>query len=147
VQSNVGAVILRAGAAYFAVVFGAGFMLGLIRVLWALPRFGERIAELMEAPVMLVVIVVTARWVVQTFAIASGSMTRLGIGVFALSIMIIVEFTLVLKLRGLSIPEYIQSRDPIAGTVYLVMLLIFAMMPTVVEYKWIRQTNAGNIRS
>jgi hypothetical protein len=62
-------------------------------------------------------------------------MIRLGIGILALSILIIVEFTLVLKLRGLSIPEYIQSRDPIAGTVYLVMLLIFAIMPTVVEYK------------
>jgi hypothetical protein len=135
VQSNVGAVILRAGAAYFAIVFGAGFMLGLIRVLWVLPQFGERIAELMEAPVMLVVIVVTARWVVRTFAIAARSMIRLGIGILALSILIIVEFTLVLKLRGLSIPEYIQSRDPIAGTVYLVMLLIFAIMPTVVEYK------------
>jgi len=52
---------LRAGVLYFAVVFGAGFILGPIRLLWAVPRFGPRIAELMEMPIMLVVIVVAAR--------------------------------------------------------------------------------------
>jgi hypothetical protein len=37
-------------------VFGTGFVLGPIRVLWAVPRLGERVAELMEAPLMLVAI-------------------------------------------------------------------------------------------
>jgi hypothetical protein len=44
---------VKAGVLYFAIVFGAGFVLGPIRLLWAVPRFGERMAELMEAPVML----------------------------------------------------------------------------------------------
>lgn len=43
--------ILKAGALYFALAFGAGFVLGTIRVLWAVPRFGERTAELMETPI------------------------------------------------------------------------------------------------
>jgi hypothetical protein len=47
--------ILKAGILYFALVFGAGFVLGTIRVLLVMPRFGARMAELMEAPVMLVV--------------------------------------------------------------------------------------------
>ena len=54
--------ILKAGTFYFALVFGAGFLLGTIRVLWVAPRFGTRIAELMEAPIMLVVTILTARW-------------------------------------------------------------------------------------
>lgn len=46
--------ILKAGALYFAFVFGAGFLLGGIRVPLLVPRFGERTAELMEMPIMFV---------------------------------------------------------------------------------------------
>ena len=45
--------ILKAGVLYFALVFGVGFELGPIRIMWAVPRFGERTAELMETPIML----------------------------------------------------------------------------------------------
>ena len=54
--------ILKAAVVYFALVFGAGFVLGPIRILFIVPRFGVRLAELMEFPVMLVVIVLTSRW-------------------------------------------------------------------------------------
>ena len=47
--------ISKAGVLYFALVFGAGFVLGTIRTLGVVPRVGARIAELMETPVMLVV--------------------------------------------------------------------------------------------
>jgi hypothetical protein len=50
-------VILKAALAYFALVFGAGFLLGPIRILFIVPRFGVLVAELMEYPLMLVVIV------------------------------------------------------------------------------------------
>ena len=43
--------ILKAGVLYFALVFGAGFVLGAIRIMWVVPRFGTRIAELMETPI------------------------------------------------------------------------------------------------
>jgi len=41
--------ILKAATFYFALVFGAGFLLGTIRVLLVAPRFGTRTAELMVA--------------------------------------------------------------------------------------------------
>lgn len=53
--------MLKAGALYYALVFGAGFVLGPIRVLWVVPRSGERTAELMETPIMLVVTILAAR--------------------------------------------------------------------------------------
>jgi hypothetical protein len=37
--------------------------------------------------------------------------------------------TLVLWLQGLTIGEYLTNRDPVAGTAYLAMLGIFAIMP------------------
>jgi uncharacterized membrane protein len=42
------------------------------------------------------------------------------------------EFSLVLWLRGLTISEYLAGRDPISGTVYYVLLGIFAIMPLLV---------------
>lgn len=56
--------ILKAGVFYFALVFGAGFVLGPIRIRWAVPRFGTRMAERMETPIMFVVIVVAAREII-----------------------------------------------------------------------------------
>ena len=46
---------VKAGALYFAVVFIAGFVLGAIHIRWVAPRVGRRMAELMKAPLMLVV--------------------------------------------------------------------------------------------
>ena len=38
--------ILKAGGLYFALIFGAGFVPGPIRILWLAPRFGMRIERL-----------------------------------------------------------------------------------------------------
>jgi hypothetical protein len=51
--------ILKAATVYFVLVFGAGFVLSPIRILFIFPRFGVRIAELMEAPIMLLVTIRT----------------------------------------------------------------------------------------
>lgn len=51
---------LKAGAIYSALVFAAGFLLGVVRVFWIIPRIGTRTAELMEAPVMLAIIILAA---------------------------------------------------------------------------------------
>ncbi len=124
--------IVKAGILYFALVFGAGFVLGPIRILWVVPRFGERTAELMEAPIMLVVTILVARWIVRCLALPPRAPSRLGMGCIALCFMLIAEFTLGLWLRGLSISEYLASRDPVSGTVYYLLLVVFAIMPFLV---------------
>ena len=53
---------VKAGVLYFALVFGAGFVLGTIRTPWVVRRVGTRTAELMEMPIMLGVTIVAARW-------------------------------------------------------------------------------------
>ena len=121
--------ILKAGALYFALTFGAGFVLGTIRVLWAAPAFGTRAAELMETPLMFVVSILAARWTVRRLGVPPAASKRLGVGLVALSLLIAAEFTFVLRLRGLSIGEYFASRDPVSGTVYMVMLVVFAILP------------------
>jgi len=127
--------VLKAGALYFGLVFGTGFVLGPIRILWLVPRVGERTAELMEAPIMLGVIVLAARWIARRVAVPPAPPRLLGVGVVALGLLIVVEFTVVLWLRGLTIGEYFAKRDPVAGAVYIVMLGVFAVMPLLVARK------------
>lgn len=127
--------ILKAGVIYFALVFGVGFVLGAIRILWVVPRFGARTAELMETPIMFVVTIVAARWVVRRLAVPPKPSNRLGMGCIGLGLMLVAEFTLVLWLRGVSINEYLASRDPVSGTVYYVMLGVFCIMPLLVARK------------
>jgi hypothetical protein len=124
--------ILKAGVLYFALVFGAGFVLGPIRLLWAVPRFGTRMAELMETPIMFVVIILAACWIVRHFAVPFTSSRRLGIGFIALGFLLVAEFGFVLWLQGLSVSGYLATRDPVSGTVYYLMLGVFAIMPLLV---------------
>jgi hypothetical protein len=124
--------ILKGGVLYFAFVFGAGFVLGTVRTLWVVPRFGTRMAELMETPLMLVVTIVAARWTVQRLAMLAAPSARLGMGGIALVLMLVAEFGLVLWIRGLSIRDYLATRDPVSGRVYYMMLGVFAIMPLLV---------------
>ena len=66
---HAGVLIAKAGALYFALVFGAGFLLGPVRLEFVAPRLGARMAELIEAPVMFVVILASSRWVLRRLAV------------------------------------------------------------------------------
>ena len=118
---------IPAGALYFLLVFATGFALGTIRVLWLEPRLGVMVAELLEMPFMLVAIILAARWVVARFAVPLNR--RIPMGLVALGLLIVAEATLVLGLRGLTLADYLATRDPVSGSVYLAMLVVFTLMP------------------
>ncbi len=122
---------LAAAAAYFALVFGAGFVLGAIRVPFLVPRLGERVAELAEMPVMLVVIVLAARLVVRRFAAPPAVTAWLRVGALALGLLVGAELLLVTLLQSRTVGDYVASRDPVSGGVYLAMLGVFALMPSI----------------
>lgn len=118
-------------AAYFALVFAVGFLLGIFRVLVLEPNLGERWSELAEMPLMLIAIILAARIIVRRFP-ARQRRSYLVSGAVALLLLVVVEFSVVLGIRGLSIAEYFEQRDPVAGGVYALMLIVFAAMPWVV---------------
>ena len=124
---------LKAGLIYFALVFGAGFVLGPIRIFWLVPRVGQRTAELIEEPIMFVVIVLASRWVMRRFRVSQRTARRLGVGFIALALLIVAELSVTLGFQGVTLRQYIASRDPVAGIVYLVMLGVFAIMPLLVS--------------
>lgn len=135
---------LKAGACYFGLVFGAGFVLGSIRVPFLVPRLGVRIAELIEMPLMLVAIVLSARYVVRRFALPPTHAIRLTVGFLALTLLLGAELALAMVLQGQALSDYFASRDPVAGTVYLAMLVLFALMPAILARVQARRLPSGH---
>lgn len=131
--------IVKQAILYFALVFGAGFILGPIRILLVIPHVGVRAAELMEAPIMLMVIIAASRWMVRRFPEPSNLPIRLAMGFLALALMLVAEFSLAHVLQRISIREYLANRDPVSGTVYYALLVVFAMLPAYWSHH-VRQT-------
>jgi hypothetical protein len=125
--------VFKAGALYFAFVFGVGFVFGTVRTLWVVPRVGTRMAELLETPIMLLVTILAARWTVLLLAVPRASSARLAMGCIALLLMLVAEFGFVFWLRGLSVRQYLATRDPVSEAVYYVILVVFAVMPLLVR--------------
>ncbi|MCE9571390.1 MAG: hypothetical protein K8R10_15520 [Rhodocyclales bacterium] len=122
---------IKAGIAYFAIVLGAGFVMGAFRVPFLVPRLGERVAELIEMPFMFVVILLGARFIARKYALPPRTPVRLAAGLLALGLSLAAEVVLAVVLQDQSIADYIASRDPVSGGVYLAMLALFALMPLI----------------
>ena len=121
--------VLRSGLTYFLVVFGAGFLMAPVREWLLAPRIGAFWAEMAEMPVMLLVIVLAARWSARRPALAGYAGRALGAGFFALSLMLLAEFLVMHFLRQLTIAEYLAGREPVPAAIYGFSLLIFALLP------------------
>lgn len=121
--------MFAAGLQYFGLVFGAGFLLGIVRVLWLAPLVGERTAELLEMPAMIAVTYFAADWTVRRFALPRIARARLGMGAWAVALLLVAEFAIVLPVRGLSPAEYFATRDPVAATAYYFALAVMAVIP------------------
>lgn len=130
--------IFQAGFTYFALVFGAGFLLGAIRVTLLVPSLGVRFAELLEMPVMLVAILLAARFIVSRFTLSRAIPVRLGVGAIALSLLLCTEFSLAFVIQGQSVSQHIAGKDPVSGSVFAAMLIVFACMPLLLALKGAR---------
>lgn len=128
-RETVLAEVLKVALIYFALVFGAGFAFGIVRTLLIAPRLGERLAELLEAPLMLVVIMLAARWVSTAFCGGFGPGKRWAVGLLAVAVVLAAEILVGLFLRDLSLKQIFTDRDPVSALVYYVLLAVFAAMP------------------
>ncbi len=127
----------KASIVYFALVFGLGFILGSIRVPFVVPRLGQRKAELIETPFMLVGIVVAAQFVVKHYVLPNTILAPVIVGLLALSLVILAEILLIVVLQGgtfsqNTMRQYFKSRDTVSASVYIVLLILFALMPLMI---------------
>jgi hypothetical protein len=123
---------LKAGALYFAIVFATGWIFGPIRVLWIVPHLGETAGVLLEAPLMLVVMVVAARWTVRRLALPTSHKTRIAVGLTALGLLLVAEVLGARWLRGVSIADVLAGFRSVSGAITLLLFVIFAAVPILV---------------
>jgi hypothetical protein len=120
---------IRAALAYFAIVMGTGFVLGMFRVPILVPRIGERWAELAEMPIMAAVIFLAAGYILRRFPEIAFPGRSLAAGFLALALSIAAELGLAVLLQKQTLAEFIGSRDKVSGSVYIALLVVFALMP------------------
>ena len=125
--------LVTAAVTYFLLVFAAGFLLGVLRVSWLVPAMGVRYAELVELPVMLLVSYFAAGFVVRRWSMPYAVPRRLVVGLLALLLLLAVEFTVVLQLRGMTVNDWLTHRDAVSGAAYYLSLLIYGAMPLLVR--------------
>lgn len=121
--------MFKAAAIYFGIVFCVGFVLGPIRELLLVPRVGQRVAQFIEFPLMLVAMVLAARWISKRFCEDLNSWQRIGVGCIATLLVLAADLAVGVGLRKLSVVEVFTDKDPIAGSVYYVLLIVFAGLP------------------
>ena len=125
--------IASAAVLYFLAVFGAGFALGPIRVLWLEPRLGVVAATLCEAPFLLLAMIAAAYWIPRIVRISASLGAMLAIGFGALALQQAADFIVGTAVRGISATEQLARLASPEGAIYATLLVLFALMPAIVN--------------
>src|SRR6266480_3292125 len=128
-------VLLKSSLTYFILVFSIGFLCGVVRVPFLQPLLGDRHAQLVEMPIMFLVIWKSAHFIVEQLhapnfrakdAISTSPFERLLIGLLATIMLLIVEAVGSSLTKGWKgVVEWVRDRDPIAGAFYFALVGIF----------------------
>jgi len=118
---------------YFVIVFAAGFLLGPIRVFWLEPQVGPTIAVLCEAPFLLAVMAVAARWVPLKLHLGRDPTSLALMGLGALILQQVADVSVGVGLRGITFDAQLAHFGTAAGRIYAAMLLAFAVMPVLIN--------------
>ena len=132
---------VKAGAAYFAIMFGIGFALGTFRVLVVLARLGESGAVLLELPVMLSLSWVVCARLVRRFAVLPASIDRIMMGLVAFALLMLGEIGVSVLAFGRTLAEHFGNYREFAQQVGLAAQIVFALFPLVQALK--EQPNGG----
>ena len=120
---------LVAGAAYFAIVFAAGFVFGIVRTMVLIPRIGALPAVMIEAPLILIMSWLVCGRVLARWAVPRQGPWRLLMGVVAFTLLIAAEMALARVLNGSSPAQFLASYATAAAQVGLLAQLLFAALP------------------
>lgn len=128
--------VLKAGALYGLITIGAGFVLEVIRLQVVALHINERFAEMMEIPNVLLATMIGARWVIDRFILPPLPGIRLGVGLVALGLTGIMEWTLIQVLQSLAVAGYITPGEAVLSTLPIGALGVLTAMPFLVGYRW-----------
>jgi hypothetical protein len=120
--------VLVGAWAYALIAFAAGFALAPLRILVLEPRIGPVAAVLTEAPVMLVVSYLAARWVLRRLSPRLSPVQRATLGGLAFLVLQAAELSLALLMGGAA-ADYAAKLSTTAGLLGLAAQLIFGAIP------------------
>ena len=120
---------LKAGALYFAMVFAFAFAVGVVRVLIVAPRVGPLAAVMLEAPLVIAVSGLAARWCVTRLGVGQGTGIRLAMGFFAFALLMAAELAGSVLMSGLTPAQHFAAFLQPAGAVGLLAQIVFALVP------------------
>jgi hypothetical protein len=119
---------VKAGAAYFALVFLVGFALGVVRVGLLIPRVGTFWAVLCELPVILTASWFVCGWVLRRFAVPAQAGHRIAMGAVAFVLLITAEVLLATAF-GQSPSAYLAKFETPEGALGLAGQVVFGLFP------------------
>ena len=88
---------------------------------------------LFEAPILLMAMLYAARFVPRRLRLPATAMAHLGMGVGALVLVLLADLGVGLFVRGLSVAAMVANFGTPAGRIYAALLLLFALMPWLVN--------------
>ncbi|MGB5076984.1 MAG: hypothetical protein WBO17_05835 [Sphingorhabdus sp.] len=126
---------LKAGTAYWVMIFSLGFVLGMLRVMIVLPWLGNELgAVLLELPVILAASWVAARLLVRRFQLnRSSEMWLMGCLAFALTLMS--EALLAVFVFKEFLHEWAASQLVLPGALGFAGQMMFAAIPWLIHRK------------
>ena len=84
--------VVKAGSAYFAMVFATAFLLGTLRVTLLVPRLGELGGLAIELPLLLIYSWIACGLIVRRLAVSGALSDRLAMGAIAFALLMAAEF-------------------------------------------------------
>jgi hypothetical protein len=122
---------LTAGLAYFAIVFAIGFVLGLIRIPFLVPLFGDITAVLIELPAILTLAWLVCRKLVSSMNVPLTIGSRAVMGGLALILLLSAELAFSTIVFGNSIIDHLQSYLSLAHALGLAGQFAFGLFPVI----------------
>jgi hypothetical protein len=138
--------LFLASLVYFSLVFVGGCACGVVRIPLLLPIMGVRYAELLEIPVMALLIWKAALFVVKRFSnrqnrsrnifpSKNGFPSWLAVGVLGLMLLLSLELLICANVGGMKrIKEFFVDRDPITGPMFFLALGFMGIAPWCVDH-------------
>ena len=120
--------VVKAGIAYFAVAFAAGFGLGAFREIVVVPHLGGLAAVAAEVPIMLTISWIGAGAFVRRFAVPPDLMSRLAMGGLAFALLQAAELALA-SAFGTSPGAHLASLATARGALGFAAQVVFALFP------------------
>ncbi len=122
---------LRAGVAYFIIIFALGFILGTFRVLILVQFISEISAVLLETPLMLGASWFICRALIRKFDVIPTMLARLAMGGSAFTLLMIAEQLLGVFVFGRNLEELLFHYQTVAGAIGLGGQVVFGSFSVV----------------